>query len=105
MNTIERMAGANGEGDDLIKSRASRLGIAVETIGRRPGGQLATVSGRMARRGTTTALLYIPDEIHVEIEQRCAGPKASVCLGLIEWALQELEQRELTLNVTVGIKP
>lgn len=86
------------------KTRVERIGIAVETSTRGEGGMLASVSGRMARKNTTTALLYIPNELYEDISRRCSGPKASVCVGLMEWALQELETRKLTLNIALGLK-
>lgn len=64
--------------------------------------RLVRAAGRQSRGGTTPQVLHLPDDIKERVESQGFGARSSILVGLLYFALDELERQQKTLEVEIS---
>ena len=64
--------------------------------------RLVRAAGRQSRGETTPQALHLPNEIKGIIDNQGFGARSSIIIGLIYFALDELERQKKTLEIEIS---
>jgi hypothetical protein len=68
----------------------------------RTDDKLVRSAGKQSRGNTSQQVIFLPNDLKKKIESRGFGPNSSAIIGLVQFALDELEKQEKTLEIEVS---